>query len=141
MEPTGPSSSGAGCTARPWWGRLCWPPRLPVPPRWLGRCLTFAFVCFAWIFFRAGSVADAFTLISALPSGWNSLPRLGMKAADLAQLVLGVLLLVRLQYWPAPVRQERRAAGTVFCLTACAALAWLSLLAEGAGNAFIYFQF
>ena len=72
-------------------------PRLPVPPRWLGRCLTFAFVCFAWIFFRAGSVADAFTLISALPSGWNSLPRLGMKAADLAQLVLGVLLLVRLQ--------------------------------------------
>ena len=116
-------------------------PRLPVPPRWLGRCLTFAFVCFAWIFFRAGSVADAFTLISALPSGWNSLPRLGMKAADLAQLVLGVLLLVRLQYWPAPVRQERRAAGTVFCLTACAALAWLSLLAEGAGNAFIYFQF
>lgn len=116
-------------------------PRLPVPPRWLGRCLTFAFVCFAWIFFRAGSVADAFTLISALPSGWNSLPRLGMKAADLAQLVLGVLLLVRLQCWPAPVRQERRAAGTVFCLTACAALAWLSLLAEGAGNAFIYFQF
>ena len=116
-------------------------PRLPGPPRWLGRGLTFAFVCFAWIFFRAGSVADAFTLISALPSGWNSLPRLGMEAADLAQLVLGVLLLVRLQCWPAPVRQERRAAGTVFCLTACAALAWLSLLAEGAGNAFIYFQF
>ena len=115
--------------------------RLPAPPRWLGRCLTFAFVCFAWIFFRAGSVADALTLISALPTGWASLPRLGMTGADLAQLVLGVLLLVRLQSWPVPIRNERRAAGTVFFLTACAALAWLSLLAKGAGNAFIYFQF
>ena len=60
---------------------------------------------------------------------------------DLLQVTLGVVLLVRLRDWPAPVTQPRRAAAAGFFLTAGISLAWLSLLAAGAGNVFIYFQF
>lgn len=110
-------------------------------PRRLGQCLTFAFVCFAWIFFRADTVADALALAAALPTGWGALPDLGLALPDLLQIALGAALLIRLRGWPAPVTQPRRAAAAGFFLTAGIALAWLSLLAAGAGNAFIYFQF
>ena len=116
------------------------PARLRLPRR-LGQGLTFAFVCFAWIFFRADTVGQALQLIAALPTGWLTPPDLGLTWPDLLQLALGVLLLVRLRRWPAPVTHPRRAAVAGFFLTAAAALAWLSLLAAGAGNAFIYFQF
>ena len=110
-------------------------------PRRLGQCLTFAFVCFAWIFFRADTVGDALALAVALPTGWGTLPDLGLALPDLLQVTLGVVLLVRLRDWPAPVTQPRRAAAAGFFLTAGISLAWLSLLAAGAGNVFIYFQF
>lgn len=32
---------------------------------------TFALVCFAWIFFRADSLADAITIVRRLPFGWT----------------------------------------------------------------------
>ena len=43
--------------------------------------------------------------------------------------------------YPAAPVHPRRMAVAGFFLTGAAALAWLSLLAAGAGNAFIYFQF
>lgn len=116
------------------------PARVRLPRR-LGQLFTFAFVCFAWIFFRADTVGQALQLIAALPTGWLTPPDLGLTWPDLLQLALGVLLLIRLRRWPAPVEHPRRAAAAGFFLTAAAALAWLSLLAAGAGNAFIYFQF
>lgn len=42
---------------------------------------TFGLVCFAWIFFRARTTADAFLIVAHLPSGWGqalSSGRLGM---------------------------------------------------------------
>ncbi len=36
--------------------------------------LTFCLTCFAWIFFRARSIADAFYISSHLTSGWRTLP-------------------------------------------------------------------
>ncbi len=38
---------------------------------WIARFLTFNFVCFAWIFFRARRFADAWTLITGLFTGWG----------------------------------------------------------------------
>lgn len=116
------------------------PARVRLPRR-LGQGLTFAFVCFAWIFFRADTVGQALQLIAALPSGWLTPPDLGLTWPDLLQLALGVVLLVRLRNWPAAPVHPRRMAAAGFFLTGAAALAWLSLLAAGAGNAFIYFQF
>lgn len=116
------------------------PARVRLPRR-LGQGLTFTFVCFAWIFFRADTVGQALQLIAALPSGWLTPPDLGLTWPDLLQLALGVVLLVRLRNWPAAPVHPRRMAAAGFFLTGAAALAWLSLLAAGAGNAFIYFQF
>jgi alginate O-acetyltransferase complex protein AlgI len=39
--------------------------------RWLGRLITFNVVCFAWIFFRADSFADASALIERLFTAWG----------------------------------------------------------------------
>jgi len=38
--------------------------------RLLNVFITFHIVCFSWIFFRADSLQDAFTLIRCLPGGW-----------------------------------------------------------------------
>ena len=77
------------------------PARVRLPRR-LGQGLTFAFVCFAWIFFRADTVGQALQLIAALPSGWLTPPDLGLTWPDLLQLALGVVLLVRLRTGPPP---------------------------------------
>jgi D-alanyl-lipoteichoic acid acyltransferase DltB (MBOAT superfamily) len=42
--------------------------------------ITFALVSFAWIFFRANSLSDAFYIIRHLSTGWKSLLRHGLKA-------------------------------------------------------------
>jgi D-alanyl-lipoteichoic acid acyltransferase DltB (MBOAT superfamily) len=38
------------------------------------RAVTFHLVCFAWIFFRAGSITGAFDLIGRLFTGWGPAP-------------------------------------------------------------------
>ena len=34
--------------------------------------ITFMLVAFAWIFFRAATISDAFTMVTGLSAGWNS---------------------------------------------------------------------
>src|SRR5436190_393482 len=42
-------------------------------PRLLKQLATFAFVCFAWVFFRAGSLGDAWLIVSRIFSGvWHT---------------------------------------------------------------------
>jgi D-alanyl-lipoteichoic acid acyltransferase DltB (MBOAT superfamily) len=53
--------------------RLCWawrgrPKQLPAWRRAVGIVGTYHFVCFTWIFFRAGSVGAAFDLLSRIAS-------------------------------------------------------------------------
>jgi alginate O-acetyltransferase complex protein AlgI len=50
---------------------------LPEPPdtparRWLRRLVVFNFVCFAWIFFRATSFANAWDVIEQLFTNWGA---------------------------------------------------------------------
>jgi len=63
--------------------------RLPSPHWWaklLGGLVTFHFVCFTWIFFRASSLDNALAILRGLGAGtWS--------AENLTPLVLGVLLL------------------------------------------------
>ena len=63
--------------------------RLPSPHWWaklLGGLLTFHFVCFTWIFFRATSLDNALAILRGLGAGtWS--------AENLTPLVMGVLLL------------------------------------------------
>lgn len=108
------------------------------------RAVTFALVCAAWAFFRAGSVSDALTIFSRLFTGWT-LPALHTTALTLgaqpaAQLVLGALCLHLL---PEDSSDTPTPHGVLaFCLlTLAAATAWFAALHAGTANAFIYFQF
>lgn len=123
----------------------CCPARLP-DGRWtaaLQRLRTFALVTFAWVFFRAETVADALTLLSRLGTGWTALPALlGAAAPALLPPLLMLVCLSRLDRLP-PRTQGRDAARvmTVFsCLLAIGLGWWISLASSGT-NAFIYFQF
>ena len=108
----------------------------------LGVVLTFLAVSFAWIFFRAASLPQAFDLILRLFSRWNvseGLALLGITATD--ALWLGAALLSggplhRLSQEDAKLRDM-----TLVYLLLCIVLAWLIQLAQGGENAFIYFQF
>lgn len=108
------------------------------------RVLTFAVVCAAWVFFRAGSVGQAFTLFARLLSGWDPAALLATALAlgwqPAAQLALGALCLHLLpEKSPAEPRPREVLA---FCLLVLAvAAAWFAALHSGAANAFIYFQF
>lgn len=49
--------------------------RVPRLHHFLKVVVTFSLVCFAWIFFRANRISDAFYIISHLPTGLESLLR------------------------------------------------------------------
>ena len=108
------------------------------------RAVTFALVCAAWVFFRAGAVSDALTIFSRLFTGWT-LPALHTTALTLgaqpaAQLVLGALCLHLLPEDSSDTPTPRGV--LAFCLlTLAAATAWFAALHAGTANAFIYFQF
>lgn len=108
------------------------------------RLRTFAFVCAAWVFFRAASVSDVLTLFSRLLFGWapadlrTTVLSLGMEPA--LQLALGALCLRLLPETPSETPTPRGV--LAFCLlTLAAAAAWFAALHTGTANAFIYFQF
>jgi D-alanyl-lipoteichoic acid acyltransferase DltB (MBOAT superfamily) len=63
--------------------------KVPSPAWWakvLGSLVTFHFVCFAWIFFRASSLANAMDILRGLGSLTGSL-------ANITPLLAGVMLL------------------------------------------------
>lgn len=111
-------------------------------PRPAARLLTLALVCFAWVFFRAGSIPEGMQLLAQLPVGWSfaavadCLRALG--GTTLAQLALGGLCLALL-----PERGSWDGSRTLalFWLTVATVTAWGMGLTAGAGNAFLYFQF
>lgn len=62
--------------------------------RVLGTCVTFALVCFAWIFFRAETLEDAGVLVRNLFRGWGVV----LDPARLAELVYS-LGLTAWEFW------------------------------------------
>ena len=108
-----------------------------------GVVLTFLAVSFAWIFFRADSLAHAVLLIGRLFSPWDPAAGLGclsMQLSDLLRLILALLqarLLTRLTQEGA----ERPHDLTWVYLILSIALCWLLRLQQNGANAFIYFQF
>lgn len=63
--------------------------------------ITYCLVNFAWIFFRAESIEDAFGIITNMTALWNpwfitngGLYRLGLDAQDVSVLLLGILVLI-----------------------------------------------
>lgn len=125
----------------------------------LRRALTFAFVCFTWIFFRAGSLRDAFILVGRLFEGYGikafakTLSCMGMTGAGPVHIMLVIACLTALEKMRSggltgvyslseklklPAESE---ALLVIIMVMTIAASWLMLLAEHAGNVFIYFRF
>lgn len=116
-------------------------------------CLTFALVCFAWIFFRAENMQSAFLLVKNLFTAWEgnwwiqSLELFDVSGARLLLLPLGAVLLLSLNYLPKervkelPLGEKASESLLYYHLLLAVAVAWFILLANGADSMFIYFQF
>ncbi len=118
------------------------PPPSPSAARnAIRRILTFNLVCFAWIFFRADSFADAGEIIGTLFSAWGE-----PSPAVTAPIVLAIVFGVGVQYVP------RRATDAIMAsfsrihpiaqtLCLAATLMMISVLGPEGVAPFIYFQF
>ncbi len=108
------------------------------------RCAaTFSLVTFAWLFFRAQSMADAWLLLSRLGTGWGAAQWPLLSMARQLPFVLPALACLHFLHRlpsrpPAPLGPRVL---TVSALLLCIALGWWTSLSGGGGNAFIYFQF
>ena len=103
-------------------------------PHLLKQAATFLFVCFAWIFFRAGSLADAQLIISRIAHGaWHA-----PQVPALILLLIGFIWLYQFVFesrWKVVLQ-----AGPVRVGLAVLMILYLCLFATE-GGAFIYFQF
>jgi len=110
-----------------WWRERC--------PRLAKRLVVFAFVCFAWVFFRAESLGQAVEIFHRIFTiGW----------AD-PQMPLLLLLLV-VSVWVYQFVHESPLRGwlekpPVKVGLAVVMILWMLLFAPGGGEPFIYFQF
>lgn len=110
--------------------------------------LTFCAVTLSWIFFRSGSLEQAFGFLSVLVQPWDfgrAWELLGMTSLDFLQLVLVLLHLPGLHALSRTMDDgERRAKladiSYVYYLMVIAC-AWLLRLESNAVSTFIYFQF
>lgn len=108
----------------------------------LRRGATFALVTFAWLFFRAESMADAWTLLSRLGAGWGAAESYLLAARQLPFVAAALACLHFLERLPAcPPAPSGRKTLAVSVLLLAIGLGWWSSLSGGGGNAFIYFQF
>ena len=106
-------------------------------PRFVKQVLVFAFVCVAWIFFRAPTVGDAWIILTRMvttPWGDPQFP-----------FVMGVLLVAVWIYEELFANGERTRAwlelAPVRMAMAVLMVLWLAVVAQPSTQSFIYFQF
>ena len=86
----------------------------------LGQLITFCLVSFAWIFFRAANIGEAFSFVKGMVPGVNSLaPLAGMVVSE--KMMLGISVV---EWWIAAI--------SVILLVICDVYAWIkkSILPE-----------
>jgi D-alanyl-lipoteichoic acid acyltransferase DltB (MBOAT superfamily) len=114
--------------------------------RWLSIALTFHFVSFAWIFFRAPDFATAFAFLDGLTGlarGLGAGPALGRITLGLSAAALALLVALHAASTWARARGVQSRAGwaaarpVVYFLIAVG----VSLVADRGAQQFIYFQF
>ena len=123
--------------------------RFPRFHQCLSTCVTFLLICISWIFFRATSLHDAYTVIRNLCSGWvTMIPQIiGITHQSWRALTIGVggMLAIELVHQV----QQREAISIIFnrqprwvrwslYYATCMALFFLH---APEGDKFIYFQF
>lgn len=116
------------------------------------RLVTFGLVCFAWIFFRANSMADATLLIQKLFTDWSltgtyfstTMDHMGLTLVAGLTSLLSIFIMNRMDINQLRLSREGDGMVPVFryaYVVWAIAIAWLLLLAGDGASSFIYFQF
>ncbi len=103
-------------------------------PRCVKQAYVFLFVCAAWIFFRAESMSDAFTIFRRITHGWRSDP-----GCPFLLLILVVAVWVYQSFAESKWRIAFRSPG--FNIPLAVGMIWYLMLCAATGGEFIYFQF
>jgi len=108
--------------------------------RWIGRVVTFNFVCVGWIFFRAESIGDALQILWRLPFAWGPAPLVT------PMLVATIAACLAVQFIPRTVTRNVLAdlsllPAWVHGVAFGAFLVLVDLLGPAGIAPFIYFQF
>lgn len=115
----------------------------------LRRVGVFLLVCFAWIFFRANTLSDAFTIISKIFTDWSGMGEtfslLSLTLPIFAYLLVIFAILPFMERIKYPTCEKPLGDKTRFVLYAvmtwCIVGVWVYLQAANVGSSFIYFQF
>jgi alginate O-acetyltransferase complex protein AlgI len=109
--------------------------------QWVGRVLTFHIVCFAWIFFRADSVARAWQMLERLFTAWGQPSPLVTTSVVLA-IVVGIgAQYVRPSALAAVLRGFQRLPVLAQAATVAVVLMVVNTLGPEGVAPFIYFRF
>ncbi|MCQ2436131.1 MAG: MBOAT family protein [Clostridia bacterium] len=112
------------------------------------RIVTFALICFSWVFFRANSLGDLSVLLGKLFTPWGSLsdtlPAMGLSLTAIVTAVLSIIVMVEFDILCEKTDCSdvgcARHSSLMWCVWAVA-VAWIMLLSVGGASTFIYFQF
>lgn len=119
------------------------------PVRAFRTAVTFALVCFAWIFFRANNTADLLLILQRLFTTFGTstfIAELGITVSGAITVVLAIVMMVlidrklTLEHYDAK-SGATLSSGTSLYLVWAIVFAWMILLASNGSSAFIYFQF
>ncbi len=120
-----------------------------APVRLFRRFVTFAMVCFAWIFFRANNTPELMLILGKLFTSFGATTfatelGLTLNGALIVILAIAIMVLIdrrlTLPKYDAPEGAVVRGGLSIYLLWAIV-FAWLILLAGDGSSAFIYFQF
>ena len=120
-----------------------------LPVRIFRRVITFTLVCLAWVFFRANTIADAFTLLGALLTRHAplsaALAAMQMDTVSILLVIFAVATMVLLDRAVSYDEQDGSDVlvrdGAFIYYVFAIMLVWLLLLSRGQSSTFIYFQF
>ena len=115
----------------------------------LRRVCTFLLVCLAWVFFRANSIADAFTLLTALVTRFSSVSgALASMQLDTVSLLLVIFAVATMIVIDRALSYDEQDGsdilvrdGAFIYYVFAIMFVWLLLLSRGQSSTFIYFQF
>ena len=115
---------------------------------WVQRIGTFMLVCFAWIFFRANSLSEAWLVITKIFSGWDIQGGLAtiIDLSFILRIVICFACFGLVAYLPSLSFKEEKeqnwhALGAIGVALLVIGLSWAMNDYSGGGSAFIYFQF
>ena len=134
--------AGAVILQKPWaeFSERCGLTRRPALERMLNIGFTFSLVCVGYVFFRAGSLADALYMLRHMPTGWLS-PNATLADLFRSNAAAGVtgLLGTAAILW----QEARPSSGAMraILIAVCAAAVIATCAIHGAPRAFIYYRF